>query len=244
MAACHSNDQMHRRSYRLLTLDLDDTLWPCGPVIAAAEEALYDWLREVAPRLTDRHDPTSLREQRRQLMIRSPELDHDLTRVRLESLEGLLIEHDYPAALAGEAVGLFRRYRNQVEPYTDVQPALARLSARYLLVSVTNGNAEVDQTPLNGLFHLSLSAADVGAAKPDPALFRHALEWAGVEPRQCLHIGDDPVRDVDAACRFGIDTAWINRGEASWPADLEPPTFEVAHLGELCDILRPSNPMP
>jgi len=34
---------------RVLSLDLDDTLWPVGPVIAAAEDALLDWLRSRYP---------------------------------------------------------------------------------------------------------------------------------------------------------------------------------------------------
>jgi len=229
---------MYRRSYRLLTIDLDDTLWPCGPAIAAAEQALYDWLRLVAPRLTDIYDPASLRLHRGQLMANLPDMAHDLTRVRRESLSALLTEQGYSETLADEAVDLFRQHRNRVEPYRDVMPALSRLSDRYLLVSVTNGNAEVDQTSLSGLFHLSLSAADVGAAKPDPALFIRALDWAGAEPGQCLHIGDDPVRDVEAACQFGIDTVWVNRRGSSWPEGLEPPTFEVTRLDELCNILR------
>ena len=244
MAACNTSNQKSRRPYRVLTIDLDDTLWPCGPVIAAAEQALYDWLCLVAPRLTDVHDPASLGEQRRQLMISSPDLAHDLTRVRRESLRVLLTGHGYPETLADQAVDLFRRHRNRVEPFREVKAALTRLAKQYLLVSVTNGNAEVDRTPLSGLFHLSLSAADVGAAKPDPALFRGALEWAGFDAGQCLHIGDDPVRDVEAARRFGTDTAWVNRGGSSWPEGLVPPTYEVNHLGELCDILRAFNLMP
>ena len=244
MSERSGSSQMYRRPYRLLTIDLDDTLWPCAPVISAAEQALYDWLRVVAPRLADVHDPASLREQRRQLMIGSPGLAHDLTRVRRESLSVLLTGLGYRETLADEAVELFRRHRNRVEPYAEVRTALTRLSKHYLLVSLTNGNAEVDRTPLCGLFHLSLCAADVGAAKPDPAIFRHALEWAGVDARQCLHVGDDPVRDVEAACRFGIDTAWVNRRDSSWPEDIEPPTFEVNGLDELCDILRAADPAP
>ena len=34
---------------RAITLDLDDTLWPVGPTLVAAEHVLSDWLREHAP---------------------------------------------------------------------------------------------------------------------------------------------------------------------------------------------------
>ena len=232
---------MRRRSYRLLTIDLDDTLWPCGPVIAAAERALYDWLSAVAPRLTAAHDPASLRAHRGRWMTGAPEQAHDLTRVRRESLRVVLAEHGYPRTLADEGVELFRRHRNRVEPYAEVEPVLRRLLDRYLLVSVTNGNVQLERTPLRGLFHHSLSAADVGAAKPDPALFRRALEWAGVDPAQCLHIGDDPLRDIEAAGRLGIDGVWVNRSGSTWPEGVRPPLLEVSDLGELQDrfLLQP-----
>jgi len=42
------------------------------------------------------------------------------------------------------------------------------------------------------LFHHALSAAAVGAMRPDPALFHAALGRAGVEPADALHVGDDP----------------------------------------------------
>ena len=32
------------RAFRLLTIDLDDTLWPCAPTIKRAEAVLYAWL--------------------------------------------------------------------------------------------------------------------------------------------------------------------------------------------------------
>ena len=38
---------------RLITFDLDDTLWDAPPVLQAAEAALQRWLAEHAPRLDD-----------------------------------------------------------------------------------------------------------------------------------------------------------------------------------------------
>ena len=38
-----------RRDLKAITLDLDDTLWPSGPALAAAEEHLHVWLEENAP---------------------------------------------------------------------------------------------------------------------------------------------------------------------------------------------------
>ena len=227
-----------KRTYQLLTMDLDDTLWPCEPVILRAEAVLYAWLERIAPRLTDACDQEQLRHHRRMLMMSRPEIAHDITEVRRLSLRELLAKYGYAASLADDAMALFLDQRNRVEPYADVIPALRTLGAEHRLVSVTNGNADLARTPLGGLFHLSLTAADVGAQKPDPALFRGALDWCGVTPEAALHLGDDPYRDVEAARNLGMEAVWINRGDGIWPDELDPPAAELGNLSQLQRLLR------
>lgn len=218
---------------RLITIDLDDTVWPCWPVIQQAEAAHYAWLAENAPRLTANHDLASLREHRRELTLNRPELAHDVTALRYTALRQLLSDHDYPDALADDAMEVFRRARNCVEPYADVLPALRRLRRHCRLVSVTNGNAEVHETPLNGVFDRCLTAAEAGAAKPEPAMFELAMAWAEAAPAQALHVGDDPLLDVEAARVLGLAAVWVNRDARPWPAELAPPLLEVADLHAL-----------
>jgi putative hydrolase of the HAD superfamily len=219
--------------FRLLTVDLDDTLWPCAPTIRQAEAALYAWLARAAPRLTEACNEEAMRLHRHDLMVRRPQIAHDLTAVRRESLQNLLAAHGYDAELAAEAMVPFLEYRNRVEPYADVIPALLELGVGRRLVAVTNGNSDVERTPLRGLFHHALTAADVGARKPDPALFVGALEWGGTPPAQALHLGDDPYLDVEAARSLGMQAVWVNRGDKVWPDELEPPVLEVTDLAGL-----------
>ena len=223
---------MFRSAIRLITFDLDDTLWPCEPVIRAAEEALHHWLGAEAPRLAQAHDLASLREHRRAIMEREPEIAHDLGLVRLRSLSGLLEEFGYPRRLAEAGVDVFMEHRNRVEPYADVIPALRLLGQRFHLVAVTNGNASVERTPLRGLFSHSITAAEAGAAKPDPALFMHALELTGCSPAETLHLGDDPWLDVEAARAFGLTAIWVDRHGRAWPDALAPPALAVSSLHE------------
>jgi putative hydrolase of the HAD superfamily len=223
---------------RLITFDLDDTLWPCLPVIQAAEAELFRWLAEHAPAVAAGHDVGSLREHRKALAAERPELAHDLTALRQTQLELLMAEHGHDPALARAGSDHFRAARNRVAPFPEVAEALARLRGRYRLVSVTNGNAQVERTPLAGCFHRNLTAADVGAAKPDPALFHAACAWAGVVPAQALHVGDDPQRDIAAAQTIGMRTAWINRAAAAWPADLPGADLETTDLAGLVSKLE------
>jgi len=64
---------------RLICFDLDDTLWPCAPVIRAAEQACYDWLARHTPRLTERYSLGDLRAHRMKLAGEQPHIAHDLT---------------------------------------------------------------------------------------------------------------------------------------------------------------------
>jgi FMN hydrolase / 5-amino-6-(5-phospho-D-ribitylamino)uracil phosphatase len=229
---------MHQgQRIRLITIDLDDTVWPCAPVIQDAEEVLYAWLAERAPRLTAVHDPASLRSHRFALMQERPEIAHDVTAVRLFALRALMDQYGYQQQLADDAMVLFQQCRNRVTPYADVRTALARLRERYRLVSVTNGNAQVHHTALRDSFDRSLTAAEAGAAKPDPALFKLAMDWAGVGVDETLHIGDDPLRDVEAARSHGLRAVWVNRDGLPWPEELAPPEFEVRDLHALAHWL-------
>ena len=199
------------RHIRLLSFDLDDTLWPTKPVIMAAEQELYQWLTREAPRIVRDLSIMDMRERRMAFMEAHPEVSHDLTLVRRRTLALLLEEYGYDPRRADEGTALFRTARNRVTPWEDVLPVLRRLKQDYLLVSVTNGNAQVDQTPLRDCFHLNLGAAEVGAAKPHPALFLALREWSGLSFEQMMHVGDDLERDMLPACGLGMATAWVHR---------------------------------
>jgi len=198
-------------SIRLITFDLDDTLWATAPVIMAAEQQLHDWLGQQAPEITGTYSVQAMREQRLVWMERNPDLAHDLTLVRLKTLEVLMQEFGYPRHLAEQGVQVFRHARNRVKPWDDVLPVLEDLHKRYTLVSLTNGNAQIEHTPLRSVFHLSLSAEDVGAAKPHPAMFQEVAAWSGLSFHEMMHVGDDWKRDILPAFRLGMATAWVHR---------------------------------
>jgi putative hydrolase of the HAD superfamily len=225
------------RRVRLICFDLDDTLWPCQPVIRAAEAECYRWLERKAPRLTARYSEAQLREHRMTTGRSNPQIAHDLTEVRLRSLATLLAAEGYGVSLARQACDVFRGARNRVTPYGEVVEALDRLRRKYTLVSVTNGNSQIERTPLHASFDYSLTAAEVGSAKPDPEIFHVASRRGSVPLEAFLHVGDDPLRDVQAAREIGLPTVWVNRKRCEWPTDLLPADLEVENIAELADRL-------
>ena len=217
----------------VLSLDLDDTLWPVGPVIAAAESALLAWLRARYPLTLSGHDIESLRALRAGVAERFPERGHDLTFLRHRALKDLFGAAGHAESLADEALEVFFAARNRVDFYDDVRPSLIRLRSRYRLFAVSNGNADLRRCGIADLFAGHVTASAVGAAKPDARIYAALLDMAGVEAHQVLHIGDDPLADVVGAMQAGMQAAWLNRDAREWPKGLAAPPRTISTLADI-----------
>ena len=218
---------------RILSFDLDDTLWPVAPVIAASEESLFSWLRERYPLAAHGHSVESMRGLRARVAEQFPAMNHDLTFLRRHALAQQFLAVGHAEASADEAMEVFLTARNRVDLYADVRPALTRLRARYRLFALSNGNADLERCGIGDLFDGHISARAAGAAKPDARIFAQLLKLAGASAAETLHIGDDPLADVIGAGRAGIPAVWVNRDSRAWPRHLAPPARTVMTLAEL-----------
>jgi FMN hydrolase / 5-amino-6-(5-phospho-D-ribitylamino)uracil phosphatase len=218
---------------RVISLDLDDTLWPCAPVLAAAEAALHEWLQERYPRTVHGHSLHTMRALRAKIAAQFPEQSHDLTFLRRRALAAQFIGAGYAESASEEALEVFLAARNRVEFFDDVRPALERLRTRYRLFALSNGNADPHRCGLGAFFDGHVSAIAAGAAKPDARIFAALREMAGVPAEEILHVGDDPITDVVGARQAGMQTAWLNRDARTWPVALAPPSRTISTLAEI-----------
>ena len=227
---------------RAISFDLDDTLWPIWPVIERAEKALIAWLSEHAPMTAALFaSPTALREIREYMhdviLKTKPEMAHDLSAIRKESIRLALYRAGENPLLADEAFAVFFAERNRVEYYDDAMPAIVALAKRYPLISLSNGNAQLDRVGLTPYFKAAVSATNFGLAKPDARIFHEAARLAGVQAHEVLHVGDDAAADVIGALGAGMQAVWLNRQDKLWPIDTAQPTLEIATLAELTALL-------
>jgi len=223
---------------RAITLDLDDTLWPIWPTIERAEKALHDWLAEHAPMAAALFSsPAALRDIRSHMAQSRPELKHDLSALRRESIRLALYRAGENPLLAEPAFAVFFAERQRVTLFDDALPALEFLASRFPLVSLSNGNADVARVGLSQYFKAAISAREFGVGKPDPRIFLAAAGAVDVPPETVLHVGDDATLDALGALNAGMQAAWLNRADALWPHELEP-HLTLATLTELCDLLR------
>ena len=201
-----------------ISLDLDDTLWPIWPTIERAEKALHDWLTLHAPMTAALFSsPSALREIREEMGRARPDLKHDMSTLRRESIRLALYRAGEDPRLAEAAFEVFFAERQRVMLFEDALPALEFLSARYPLVALTNGNADLERVGLAHFFRACISAREFGVGKPDPRIFHAAAGALDVWPQQVLHIGDDATLDALGALNAGMQAAWLNRGDSPWP---------------------------
>ena len=223
---------------RAVTLDLDDTLWPIWPTIERAEAVLLAWMAENAPATAALFkDTAALRAIRNQMVTLRPDLQHDLSALRRESIRMALVQAGDEPSLAEPAFELFFAERQRVDLFDDAHDALAFLSARYPVAAVSNGNANVHRVGIGQYFRHSLSAQALGIAKPDARIFHAAAAALQVQPHEVLHVGDDATLDAQGAMDAGMQAVWFNPAEHAWPYDT-PPHATVSSLSELCRLLR------
>lgn len=224
-------------SIRAICFDLDNTLWDVWPVIRRAEQAMYDFLAMRYPKAVENLTLEAMRDARVRVSLDFPHMAHDFSFLRRQALREQAAASGYGEALSEEAFEVFINARNDVELYAEVMPALELLHGRYRLFTASNGNADLRRIGLAHLFERTVAARDVGALKPDAAVFLKVLEGTDLKPGEMLFVGDDPELDVEGARRVGMQPVWINRTAVEWPTGIEPPTHSVTSLTELVDLL-------
>jgi putative hydrolase of the HAD superfamily len=226
-------------SIRLITFDLDDTLWDNRPVIEGAETAMRDWLMEHTPALGTL-PVEHLWAIRAEVLAAEPTLKHRLSELRRRTLRRALVGVGYSAEDAVDlAEGAFQAMlhaRHRITFFPDTVPTLERLANRYSLGVITNGNADVRRLGLADYFKFALCAEELGIGKPDPTPFREALKRGGVDAGEAVHIGDHPADDIEGARRAGLRAIWFNPLGKEWSGE-QLPDAEITSLAELPGVL-------
>ena len=213
-------------SLKLVTLDLDNTLWDVEKTIRAAEQELVQWLAQHAGAAHKIYSSSDM-----------VELRNHLSRLRIEILFNVMRAAKYPAdearKLAEAAFEVFFAGRNRVVFFPHALEMLQTLSARYPIYALTNGNADTTRTGISQYLRGAISSAQVGASKPDPRMFQAALDQAGVQAHQCVHIGDHLDDDIKGANAVGMHSIWVNLHKTQSVDKTLQPRFEVTHLSEI-----------
>lgn len=226
---------------KLITFDLDNTLWPVDAVIRRAEQRCSDWIADYHPDAAQALSAARVRAVRNALVQENPDYLDNLTALRRDAMARAFMETGFGEAearrIAEDAFQVFHRARNEVEFFPGARDILDNLARRYTLGALTNGNADLRQIGIAELFAFHHSAETIGKRKPAPDMFAAALRSAGVDPEQAVHVGDHPQEDIQAALDHGMEAIWANLLEQDWPVELASPRHHILTLDELPDLV-------
>lgn len=219
---------------KVISFDLDDTLWSGHQVILHAEQAMLDWMIENTPQVLSQLSQTQLRDKKFQFIKSNPHLSNKISLARQQFLQTLFQEFGYQQAqqLAQACFDAFYEARQNVVIFDGALEALAALKKEYQLIAITNGNADIHKTGLGHIFDFCLQAESFVRPKPHPDIFHHALERLDCPAQQVLHVGDHPVHDMQGAFEVGMKTVWLQDGTRSWDQDFQPDLI-IKHIREL-----------
>lgn len=221
---------------KLITLDLDNTLWNVTPTLIQAEKILFAWVSGNIPQALPFYQRDNLQLLRKQFSEQYPDRTKFPTHIRKYVLEACFLQAGLSSKQAKEktqeAFSIFIKARNNVDLFPETLDILQQLSAKYDIIALTNGNADLALIGIKQYFTAHYSAETIGKAKPDPSMFMKALETTNCKPENTLHIGDHPSEDIEAATRLGINTIWFNPDQTH-DSSLCKPTVEINTLDAL-----------
>jgi putative hydrolase of the HAD superfamily len=94
------------------------------------------------------------------------------------------------------------------ELYPEVPEVLEQLRSRFQLAVISNFDGRLrlilQNLGISKYFDHVLISSELGADKPDPEIFRRALEIIHLDANEVLEVGDDPERDWKAAKAAGL----------------------------------------
>ena len=214
------------KKIRVITFDLDDTLWDNVPTITKAEIETRKWIENKVGKIDwgDLNDFLNLREE---LIKEDESIKWDISKLRKEIFRRKLVHitpEKYRNKLVEDAFAVFISRRHEVKLFDGVEIALKQLSKNFLLGVLTNGNADIFRFNIGKYFSFSVSSLEAKNSKPNRAHFDKAIEiMENIKFDEILHIGDHQVNDILAAYNLGIESLWFNNNESTWDQNFPKP---------------------
>lgn len=225
---------------KLITFDLDNTLWEIDPVIIEAEKSMRSWIAEHVPEAVAHLEMDQLKQVYKNVAQQHPEFIHHPTNFRKKLLYQVFtqasLSHDHAHEMSEQAFAVFYRARNQITPFHQAEAILQQLSKDYSLIALTNGNANLSMIGIDAYFKAHFSSETEGKPKPHSAMFERALSFMGVTAAETIHIGDHPKEDIEAARLLGFHTIWFNE-DGLQDSNLCQPNVEIQSLNQLLNAV-------
>lgn len=162
----------------------------------------------------------------REFLERRPEACQALPQEKLRVL---------PLVLAEMYRGI-SRFRLRL--YPEVRNILDDLARRYKLAALSDAQSawalpEMRALDLEHYFEPIIVSGDYGFRKPDPRIFRAALNGLGLEPWDVLFVGNDMFRDVYGAKQINMRTIYFSSNQGRNRSERAEPDYIIHQFAEL-----------
>lgn len=97
---------------------------------------------------------------------------------------------------------------------------------------------DLEEQGLGERLDATVFSSEVGARKPDPAIFERALEELGVEPERAAFVGDDLRADIAGAAAVGLTTVQALWFRADESVEGIEPDFQAFTQLDVLNIVR------
>ncbi len=213
---------------KAIFFDLDETLLDTSGCRPPAVEASFQIAVQKYPQLQFeawRKASEEVKTEMHDLWLNSPNSGAELLREGSRRILARLGIDDTDLA-THVSRAYYQTWVSQLKLFPEVKEVLAALRGRFRLGIVSNGPSDLQRYKLK-LFDLErefnpiVISGEFGVPKPDPAIFRHALELAKVSPSEALYVGDSPTYDIAGAKGVGMQMVWVNRNSVE-NLDMKP----------------------
>ncbi len=221
--------------YRAVLFDNDDTLMDFQTCNRNAIALLLDEFGYLHPDRYDQYEEINLQCWR---ALEKGEMDQN--QVKYKRFEGFFERY----AISGDPGKAAERFvellgqQNILLP--NAEETLREISKKLPVVIVTNGIAAIqrarfENSPVKEIATSIIISEEVGVAKPDPEIFRFALNSVHVDAAEALMVGDGIGSDVHGANNAGIDVCWVNPGKMMLPEGMHA-EYEITDIKDCIGI--------
>ncbi|MBM7071217.1 HAD-IA family hydrolase [Shewanella sp. 202IG2-18] len=220
---------LNLKPIKVISFDLDDTLYDNRPYILKAESEFLSFMQKHYP-AEHQWQSEYWRAEKQKLESEQPEISHDTWQSREQNAKRILLSMglNQQDANSGAKAGLehFLHYRSDFKVPEKSIELLKLLATKFKLIGISNGNVDPKRIGIAQYFEFILHAGNGHRMKPAPDMFIESCSRLQVQPQEILHVGDNFAADVVGARLFGCQAAWLNpafgRVEKELPDSLLP----------------------
>lgn len=217
----------------LITFDLDDTIFPVGPVVGDANKALFQHLKDLGCETTQDEYLGTTKEIRNELAKENKAITYTELRKRAirRTLQKCFPDDQIEDSVVSNSYDIWEEHRHiaaETHLYHDTVAMLQELKAKYpdaVIGAITNGKGNPLKMPsTKEYFDFCVSGEDDDVfplRKPSEGIYQVALkrfesliQERGNENDQentCwIHVGDDLANDVGASAKCGAKAVWVD----------------------------------